>query len=429
MSSPISAATFKRTASTPRKFPTGNGANLMKILILNAGSSSQKSRLYEVSGTLPDLAPTPLWQADADWTRHQGTTELKIATASGVTLAENLDTDARPEVIVHMLKTLWSGKTQVIAQASDIDIVGHRVVHGGLEFEKSTLVTSEVKAAIARMAVLAPAHNPANLEGIEAIEHILPSFPQVAVFDTAFHRQMPLPAVVYPLPYEWFEQGIRRYGFHGISHQYCSHRAAQLLGKDLASLRLVTCHLGNGCSLAAIRDGHSIDTTMGFTPMEGLMMGSRSGSVDPGILLYLQQQKGYPVAQLDSILNKASGLKGIAGSADMRGVLHSMQEGNAQARLAFDMFVHRLRYYIGAMLATLGGLDALVFAGRIREKSADVRAAACASFAFLCLKLDLQKNAQSPADQFISAADSAVPVLIVSTQEDWAIAQECWKLA
>jgi acetate kinase len=328
-----------------------------------------------------------------------------------------------------MLKALWSGKTQVIAQASDIDIVGHRVVHGGQEFEESTLVTPEVKAAIRRLAVLAPVHNPANLEGIEAIERILPSVPQVAVFDTAFHRQMPLPAVVYPVPYEWFEQGIRRYGFHGISHQYCAHRAAQLLGKDLAALRLVTCHLGNGCSLAAIRDGHSIDTTMGFTPMEGLMMGSRSGSVDPGILLYLQQQKGYPVAQLDSILNKASGLKGIAGSADMRGVLHAMQEGNAQARLAFDMFVHRLRYYIGAMLATLGGLDALVFAGGIGENSADVRAAACASFAFLGLKLDLQKNAQSPADQFISAADSAVPVLIVSTQEDWAIAQECWKLA
>jgi acetate kinase len=401
----------------------------MKILVLNAGSSSQKSRLYEVADALPELVPTPLWQADADWTHNQGTTELKITTAGGVTLEESLPTDARSEVITPMLKALWSGKTQVIAHASDIDIVGHRVVHGGQEFEESTLVTPEVKAAIKRLAVLAPVHNPANLEGIEAIERILPSVPQVAVFDTAFHRQMPLPAVVYPVPYEWFEQGIRRYGFHGISHQYCSHRAAQLLGKDLAALRLVTCHLGNGCSLAAIRDGHSIDTTMGFTPMEGLMMGSRSGSVDPGILLYLQQQKGYPVTQLDSILNKASGLKGIAGLGDMRQVLHAMQEGDAQARLAFDMFVHRLRYYIGAMLATLGGLDALVFAGGIGENSADVRAAACASFDFLGLKLDPQKNAQSPADQLISAADSAVPVLIVSTQEDWAIAQECWKLA
>jgi len=401
----------------------------MKILVLNAGSSSQKSRLYEVPGSLPELAPTPLWQADADWSHEQGTTELKVTTAAGVTLAENLPTDARPEVIAHMLKTLWSGKAQVIAQASDIDIVGHRVVHGGQEFEESTLVTPEVKAAIRRLAVLAPEHNPANLEGIEAIERILPSVPQVAVFDTAFHRHMPLPAVVYPIPYELFEQGIHRYGFHGISHQYCAHRAAQLLGKDLAALRLITCHLGNGCSLAAIRDGQSIETTMGFTPLEGLMMGSRSGSVDPGILLYLQQQKGYPVAQLDSILNTASGLKGIAGAGDMRQVLRAMQEGDARARLAFDMFVHRLRYYIGAMLATLGGLDALVFAGGIGENSAEVRAAACAPFAFLGLELDPQKNAQSPADQLISAADSAVPVLIVSTQEDWAIARDCWKLA
>ncbi len=401
----------------------------MKILVLNAGSSSQKSRLYELAGPLPSLAPAPLWQADADWTVHQGTTELKISTAGGASLEENLHTDARTEVITHMLKTLWSGKTQVLAQASEIDIVGHRVVHGGREFEKSTLVTPEVKAAISRMAALAPAHNPANLEGIEAIERILPAAPQVAVFDTAFHRQMPLPAVVYPGPYEWFEQEIRRYGFHGISHQYCAQRTAQILGKNLESLRLITCHLGNGCSLAAIRHGHSIDTTMGFTPLEGLMMGSRSGSIDPGILLYLLRQKGYPAEQLDTTLNKASGLQGIAGSGDMREVLREIKEGNPRAKLAFDMFVYRLCYYTGAMLAALGGLDALVFAGGIGENSAEVRAAVAESFAFLGLKLDAQKNAQSPADQEISAAGSAIPVVIVHTQEDWVIAQECWKLA
>ncbi len=401
----------------------------MKILVLNAGSSSQKSRLYELAGTLPGLAPAPLWQADADWTLHQGITELKISTAGGATLEDNLHTDARPEVIMHMLKTLWSGKTQVIAQASEIDIVGHRVVHGGLEFERSTLLTPEVKAAISRMAALAPAHNPANLEGIEAIERILPAVPQVAVFDTAFHRRMPLPAVVYPGPYAWFEQEIRRYGFHGISHQYCAQRTAQILGRNLESLRLITCHLGNGCSLAAIRHGHSIDTTMGFTPLEGLMMGSRSGSIDPGIMLYLLQQKGYSAEQLDTTLNKASGLKGIAGSGDMRQVLREIKEGNPRATLAFDMFVYRLRYYTGAMLAALGGLDALVFAGGIGENSAEVRAAVVESFAFLGLKLDAQKNAQSPADQDISAAGSAVPVVIVRTQEDWAIAQECWKMA
>ncbi len=403
----------------------------MKILVLNAGSSSQKSRLYEIadSGKVPELAPAPLWQAEADWTHHRGTTVVKISIASGATLEENLDTDVRSEVITHILKSLWSGKTKVLSQASGIDIVGHRIVHGGSKFEKSTLVTPEVKTAISSMAVLAPLHNPANLEGIEVVERILPDVPQVAVFDTAFHRHIPLPAVVYPGPYEWFEQEMYRYGFHGISHQYCSQRAAQILGKDLESLRLITCHLGNGCSLAAIHHGHSIDTTMGFTPLEGLMMGSRSGSIDPGLMLYLLQQKKLTVEQLDEILNKASGLKGISGSGDMRQVLRDIKEGKPRAKLAFDMFVHRLRYYIGAMLATLGGLDALVFTGGIGENAAEVRETACESFAFLGLKLDAQKNDQSPADQDISTVDSTIPVLIIHTQEDWAIARECWELA
>ena len=403
----------------------------MKILVLNAGSSSQKSRLYDVAdnGTLPELAPAPLWQADADWTHHRGTTEVKISTASGITLEDNLDTDVRSDVIEYILRTLWSGKTQVLSQASGVDIVGHRVVHGGNEFEKSTLVTPEVKLAISRMAVLAPLNNPANLEGIEVLERMLPGVPQVAVFDTAFHRHMPLEAMVYPGPYNWFEQGIHRYGFHGISHQYCSQRTAQILGKGFESLRLITCHLGNGCSLAAIQHGHSIETTMGFTPLEGLMMGSRSGSIDPGIVLYLLQQEKLTVEQLDETLNKASGLKGIAGSGDMRQILHDIKEGKPRAKLAFDMFVHRLRYYIGAMLATLGGLDALVFTGGIGENAAEVRAATCESFAFLGLKLDAQKNKQSPVDHDISAVDSTIPVLIIHTEEDWAIARECWELA
>jgi acetate kinase len=403
----------------------------VKILVLNAGSSSQKSRLYDVAdnGTLPELAPAPLWQADADWTHHRGTTEVKISTASGITLEDNLDTDVRSDVIEYILRTLWSGKTQVLSQASGVDIVGHRVVHGGNEFEKSTLVTPEVKLAISRMAVLAPLHNPANLEGIEVLERMLPGVPQVAVFDTAFHRHMPLEAMVYPGPYNWFEQGIHRYGFHGISHQYCSQRTAQILGKGFESLRLITCHLGNGCSLAAIQHGHSIETTMGFTPLEGLMMGSRSGSIDPGIVLYLLQQEKLTVEQLDETLNKASGLKGIAGSGDMRQILHDIKEGKPQAKLAFDMFVHRLRYYIGAMLATLGGLDALVFTGGIGENAAEVRAATCESFAFLGLKLEAQKNKQSPVDHDISAVDSTIPVLIIHTEEDWAIARECWELA
>ncbi len=402
----------------------------MRVLVLNAGSSSQKSRLYQIDDAISDLAPTPLWQADADWAHHPGTTDLKITTASGVKREESLPTDERAAVIEHMLQTLWSGETRVIDQLSAIDIVGHRVVHGGTEFEDSVFVTPQVKDAIRKMAVLAPEHNPANLEGIEAVERLAPGMPQVAVFDTAFHRSMPDEAVVYPLPYDWYEkEGIRRYGFHGISHSYCSRRAAQILGKDLSSLRLVTCHLGNGCSLAAIRGGRSIDTSMGFTPLEGVMMGSRSGSVDPGILFYMQRERRYTSSQLDTILNKASGLKGIAGSSDMRQVLQKMHEGDRLSRLAFDIFMHRLRASIGAMLASLGGMDALVFAGGIGENAAEVRAAACKAFGFLGLNLDEQKNARSPADEDIATAHSQVRVLIVQTQEDWAIAQDCWKLA
>ena len=401
----------------------------MKILVLNAGSSSQKSRLYE-KDELPDLPVAPLWEADADSSERPGVTRLKITTAQGQTLEEELQTDSRQDVITHLLDTLWSGKTQVLVHPSEIDIVGHRVVHGGQEFRKSTSITPAVKDAIKRLSAYAPLHNPINLEGIEAVERILPHVPQVAVFDTAFHSQLPMAALVYPGPYEWFEEGIRRYGFHGISHQYCAGRAAQILGRDLASLWLITCHIGNGCSLAAISGGHSIDTTMGFTPLEGLMMGSRSGTVDPGILIYLVRQKGYSADQLDTLLNKESGLKGISGvSSDMREVLSAIREGNERARLAFDMYIHRLRSSIGAMLATLGGVDAFVFAGGVGEHASSVRWAACKAFGFLGLKLDAAKNAQSPADQDIATADSAVRVLIVQTQEDWSIAKECWRIA
>ena len=402
----------------------------MKILVLNAGSSSQKSRLYELGDTLPTEPPTPLWEADADWSEHPGTTSLKVKTAHGQSLEENLRTDSRTEVISHLLNTLWSGKTQVLANSAEIAIVGHRVVHGGQEYQESVRITPEVKATIQRLAAFAPLHNPVNLEGIKAVEHVLPQVPQVAVFDTAFHRHLPLATAVYPGPYAWFEQGIRRYGFHGISHQYCAQRAAHILGRDLKSLHLITCHLGNGCSLAAIRDGQSIDTTMGFTPLEGLMMGSRSGSVDPGILTYLMREKGYSADQLDAILNKESGLKGISGiSSDMREILSARKEGNERATLAFDIYVHRLRSFIGSMLATLQGADAIVFAGGVGEHAPAVRAAACEAFSFLGLTLDPNKNEQSPIDQDIAATTSTIRVLVVQTQEDWAIAKECRRLA
>jgi len=402
----------------------------MRILVLNAGSSSQKSRLYELGESVPDLPQEPLWEANADWSEQQGETHCKITTSTGQSLEMKLPTTARQEIITHLLETLWSGKTAVIAQPSEIDIVGHRIVHGGQEYRDSVKITPIVKEAIQRLSAFAPLHNPLDLEGIEAIERVLPHVPQVAVFDTAFHSELPLEAVVYPGPYEWFEQGIRRYGFHGISHQYCARRAAQILGRDLKALRLVTCHIGNGCSLAAIQGGRSIDTTMGFTPLEGLMMGSRSGSIDPGILIYLLRQKGYSADQFDTILNKQSGLKGVSGeSGDMRAIHAAIERGNERARLALAIYVHRLRAGIGAMITALGGLDALVFAGGVGENDASVRADVCEAFAFLGLRLDAQKNAQSPSDQVISAANSAVIVLIVQTQEDWSIARECWMIA
>lgn len=411
----------------------------MKILVLNAGSSSHKSCLYQLDDTLPESPPLPLWEAKVDWTKHPGMAELEVKTQGSISdaftkatvLEEQLQTDSRPDVIAHMLETLWSGNNPVIANPAEIDVVGHRVVHGGQQYQQATLVTPEVKEAIATLSTFAPIHNPANLEGIEAIEKILGNdTPQVAVFDTAFHANLPLCAAVYPIPYELFEQGIRRYGFHGISHQYCAHRTAQLMGKELTSLRLITCHLGNGASLAAIRNGHSIDTTMGFTPLEGLMMGSRSGSIDPGILIHLLRQGDYDAQTLDQLLNKASGLKGISGvSGDLRQIINEIDKGNQRAQLAFDMYVHSLRKHIGAMLASLGGLDALVFTGGVGENSVAVRASACEAFDFLGLKLDPQKNNASPADTDIATADSAIRVFLIHTQEDWAIATECWKLA
>jgi acetate kinase len=401
----------------------------MRILVLNAGSSSQKSSLYALGDSLPESPPKALWEAQMNWSTGSGSAELRAANCHGSVIKEQLNIGSRSAAIKCMLDTLWSRNTKAIAHPSEIDTVGHRVVHGGHSYQDATLVTPEVRAEIARLAVFAPLHNRADLEGMEVVDRILGPVPQIAVFDTAFHSHLPLAASTYAGPYEWFEKGIRRYGFHGISHQYCAQRAAQIMGRDLRSLRLITCHLGNGCSLAAIREGRSVDTTMGFTPLEGLMMGTRSGSVDPGILIHLLRQKKYSVDKLEQVLNEESGLLGISGaSSDMRQVLAVMNT-DSRAKLAYDLFVHRLRSCIGAMLASLGGLDAIVFTGGIAENSGEVRGAACEAFSFLRLKFDIDKNAGSPVDQDIAADNSAVRVLVVRAQENWAIAQECWKLA
>ncbi|MDB9536547.1 acetate kinase [Dolichospermum planctonicum CS-1226] len=401
----------------------------MKILVLNAGSSSQKSCLYDMTTTIPPLAPQPLWEGKINWTQDKNQAEITVKTAIGATLQETIVSDSPQVQFAYLLSTLIHGATQVIDDLSVIDVVGHRVVHGGQEYKEAVIITEKVKQAIARLCNLAPAHNPAALAGIEAMEKSLGNIPQVAVFDTGFHSTLPDAAAIYPVPYNFAEKGIRRYGFHGISHQYCANRAAEILGQDLPSLRIITCHLGNGCSLAAIKNGCSIDTTMGFTPLDGLMMGSRSGSIDPGILIYLWQQYNYSSEELDNMLNKLSGLRGISGiSSDLRDVIAAKKQGSKRAQLAWDMYVHRLRSGIGAMLASLAGLDVLVFTAGVGEKSAEIRLAACEPWGFLGLKIDLEKNQQQPVDIDIATFDSMVRVLVVETQEDWAIAQQCYKL-
>jgi len=397
----------------------------MKILVLNSGSSSQKSALYDLGGSLPETAPEPCWKASIEFGQDSG--DLQVETSAGAQVREKVPVKDRQAAVERMLDTLWSGKTKVLKDASEISVAGHRVVHGGHKLEKATFVDQQVKSVIASVAAFAPLHNRAELEGIEIIERLVGKVPQVVVFDTGFHRTLPLEAAVYPGPWEWFEQGIRRYGFHGINHEYCAQRAAQLLGKR--TLKLVSCHLGNGCSLAAIENGESRDTTMGFTPLDGLMMGTRSGSVDPSILTYLMRQDSLSGQQIDDTLNKKSGLLGISGvSSDMREILAAIKAGNKRAKLAFDIYVHRLQTSIAAMAASLGGIDALIFTAGVGEHSSETRAATCEKLGFIGVKLDPAKNAQSPADSDISTANSAVRVLIIRAQEDWEIAKDCWQL-
>jgi acetate kinase len=399
----------------------------MNVLVLNSGSSSQKSALYQIAKTLPSEAPEPAWKAEIEWSENSAM--LRIRTSRGTSREESVSSTDRRSAIEHMLQSLWVGRDGVLQSAASIDVVGHRIVHGGHRLNEATIVTPEVKRVIASVAAFAPLHNRAELEGIETIERLIGTVQQVAVFDTGFHRTLTPTACTYPGPYEWLERGIRRYGFHGINHQYCVHRAAQLLGLDLGSLKIVSCHLGNGCSLAAIAAGRSVDTTMGFTPLDGLMMGTRSGSVDPGILTYLMREESLTGTQLDEMLNKKSGLLGISGvSSDMREIQAAIRQGNQRAKLAFDMFVHRLQQGIAAMAASLKGLNVLVFTAGIGEHAPEIRSATCEGLAFLGIQLDAKKNAASSEDEELSTTDSDVKVLVIRAQEDWAIAKACVSL-
>ena len=397
----------------------------MSILVINAGSSSLKFGLFDVD------ARETLATGLIDWTADPQHATLIVQSTGKDDVRSHVDVADHRSALAHAVRLLVGTEPDASDGLPAIRAIGHRVVHGGTLFLESTLIDSSVKAAIARLAELAPLHNPPALEGIAAAEATFPGMPQVAVFDTAFHAHLPLEAHVYPLPYEWYSHwGIRRFGFHGISHAYCASRAAEMLSRNLCDLRLVSCHLGNGCSAAAIRGGVSAATTMGFTPLEGLMMGSRPGSVDPGILVYVQQRHGLTSGQLEDLLNHRSGLLGISGvSSDFRQVEVAAREGNDRARLALDIYAARVRAAVGALAVTMGGIDALVFTAGVGEHSATLRAAACDGLACLELRLDRQYNAASQPDADIATADSPGRILIIHTREELMIARETCRVA
>lgn len=397
----------------------------MKVLVLNAGSSSQKSCLFEVlEDNLIKKDLKLIWEASIDWI-FQPNIALLTVEVGEEKLKFELDSSDHVASMTTMLNTLINPPTQVINSFSEITIVGHRVVHGGKNYSEATLINSEVKMAIANLIPLAPNHNPAHIEGIETIEKILGDIPQVALFDTAFHTSIPDINKIYPIPYQWYEKGIQKYGFHGISHQYCANHVAQILDNPLADLKIITCHLGNGCSITAIKNGISVNTSMGFTPLEGVMMGSRSGSIDPAILLHLMTQYNYNPDQINHLLNKESGLKGISGiSADLRPILSAIDE-NQRAKLALEMYVHRIQSVIASFLPDLNGLDVLVFTAGVGENSPLIREKICQGLSFLNLKLDIDKNSTGCFDKNIATPDSAIKIFVVHTQEDLAIAKEC----
>jgi acetate kinase len=326
--------------------------------------------------------------------------------------------------IEYILAVLLSKNHGVISDKSEIHAIGHRVVHGGEAFSGSVLITEEVTKTLRDNIELAPLHNPHNLRGIAACEAGLPGTPQVGVFDTAFHVKMPKKAYLYGIPYSLYTQyKIRRYGFHGTSHRYVADRAATLFKRDLQSLKLITCHLGNGCSIAAVDRGISVDTSMGFTPLEGLLMGTRSGDIDSSVILFIMGKEGLTLGEAGTLLNKHSGLQGISGiSSDMREILAELKNGDKKAGYAFDVFTYRIKKYIGAYAAAMGGADGVVFTGGIGENSSEVRKAACDNLDFLGLRIDDALNTSSEKEKVISTADSRTAVLVIPTNEELVIA-------
>jgi acetate kinase len=390
----------------------------MKILVLNCGSSSVKYQFIDSTTGVP-LAKglvSRIGMSEAVVTHKPfDRPEVKVS-------AEILDHIIAVEYVITMLMSPNHG---VMKNKSEINAVGHRVVHGGEEFTDSVLITPDLMSRLRGLIELAPLHNPHNIRGINACQKALPHAPQVAVFDTAFHHSMPPHAFIYGIPYVLYKRyGIRRYGFHGTSHKYVCDRATAMLGKPLSQLRVITCHLGNGASIAAVDHGVSVDTSMGFTPLEGLLMGTRSGDIDPAIILHIMSREELSLHEGNTLLNKHSGLAGISGvSSDMREIISAADAGNANAKLALDVFCYRLKKYIGSYMAVLGGLDALVFTAGIGENSPVVRDLTCRGLGFLGITIDNALNKTAIGKEMdISGSDATVKTLTIPTNEELVIA-------
>ncbi|MBR5792792.1 MAG: acetate kinase [Ruminiclostridium sp.] len=394
----------------------------MKILVINAGSSSLKYQLLDPD-TREVLAKGLCERIGIDG-------HLKHTPTGKDVFDADVEMPDHEVAIKEVLNILQHNHYGVIESMDEIDAVGHRVVHGGEQFTKSVLIDRKVMKGIRDCVPLAPLHNPANLIGIEACEDVLPGKPMVAVFDTAFHQTMPPKAYIYAVPYRWYtENKVRRYGFHGTSHQYVCQRAAEMLGRPLEELRIVTCHLGNGASTCSVKFGQSIDTSMGFTPQDGLPMGTRSGAIDAAITEYIADQRGYSGKRVENVLNKESGMLGVSGvSSDFRDLEIAAEEGNERAQLALDIFAYKVTKRIGSAAAAMGGVDAVVFTAGVGENSASMRAKIVEGLEFLGLKIDPEKNNVRGKERIISTDDSKNAILLVPTNEELMIALDTARL-
>lgn len=396
----------------------------MKIFVVNSGSSSIKYQLFHMPST------SPVCSGLVERIGEQGARISHTVFKDGEeqTVERELKLPNHEAGLKEVVGLLSDKEHGVIRNPGEIDTVGHRVVHGGENYSSTTEINDEVKEQIKKLFPLAPLHNPSNYQGIEVAEKIFPQARQIAVFDTAFHQSMPEQAYRYAIPDRFYrEDGIRAYGFHGTSHKYVCQQAAEYLGKT--TLRLISIHLGNGCSMTAVRNGKSVDTSMGFGPLGGLVMGTRSGDIDPSIIFYLMKEKGYSADEVKELLNKKSGMQGLAGNSDMRDVLQAMEEGKQEARLAFELYAYRIRKYIGAYSAVLNGLDAIIFTAGVGENAAPLREEVCREMDFFGIRLDKEKNQQSSSKVLeVSRPDSPVKALVIPTNEELEIARQCYGL-